>query len=86
MGGPAGGNGGHGGDIYVRGVKDLNRLSKYTGSKSFLAERGQDGRDRSQHGHNGGDYFIDIPVGSKVTDLERNRVFEVTEVAKKLKS
>ena len=85
MGGPAGGNGGHGGDVYVRGVKDLNRLSKYTGSKSFVAERGQDGRDSSQHGHNGTDKYIDIPVGSKITDIERNRVFELTEVGEEVK-
>lgn len=84
-GGPAGGNGGRGGDLYVRGVKDLNRLSKYTGSKKFTAVRGEDGRERSMHGHDGADFFIDIPVGSKVTDLGRNRVFEVTTVGEEVK-
>ena len=84
-GGPAGGNGGQGGDVFVRAVKDLNRLSKYTGNKSFAAERGEDGRDRSQHGHDGADCYIEIPVGSKVTDLERNRVFEVTTVGEEVK-
>ena len=87
-GGPAGGNGGRGGDVYVRGVKDLNRLSKYTGSKNFAAVRGTDGRDRSMHGHDGDDFYIDIPVGSTVTDIARNRVFEITtegEVVKILK-
>ena len=79
-GGPAGGNGGRGGDVYVRAVKDLNRLSKYTGNKRFIAERGKDGSNQSQHGHNADDLYIDIPVGSKVTDLARNRVFEVLEV------
>lgn len=79
-GGPAGGNGGHGGDVYVRAVKDLNRLSKYTGNKEFLADRGEDGGNKSKHGANAGDYFIDIPVGSKVTDTGRNRSFEITEV------
>ena len=35
MAGPAGGNGGRGGDVYVRAVRDLNLLSKYTGDKNF---------------------------------------------------
>ena len=74
-GGPAGGNGGNGGDVYIRAVKDLNRLSKYTGNNRFVAQNGVNGTHRSQHGHNGDDLFIDIPVGSRVTDLGRGRVF-----------
>ena len=85
MGGPAGGDGGRGGDVYVRGVKDLNRLSKYNGSKNFAAVRGTDGRDRSMHGHDGDDFYIDIPVGSTVTDIARNRVFEVTTAGEEVK-
>ena len=34
-GGPAGGNGGKGGDVYMRAVRDLSLLSKYTGSNDF---------------------------------------------------
>lgn len=78
--GPAGGNGGNGGDVYVRAVKDLNRLSKYTGNKSFAAEDGESGTNQSRHGRNGEDFYIDIPVGSKITDLKRERHFELTEV------
>lgn len=79
-GGPAGGNGGNGGDVYVRAVKDLNRLAKYTGHKGFAAENGVSGQKHSQHGRNAEDLYIDIPVGSKITDTERERVFELTEV------
>ena len=78
--GPAGGNGGNGGDVYVRAVKDLNRLSKYTGNKSFAASKGEPGTNKSQAGANGEDLYIDIPVGSKVTDLKRDRHFELTEI------
>lgn len=80
MAGPSGGDGGSGGDVYVRSVKDLNRLSKYTGNKSFAAEPGDSGTDKSQAGKNGDDLYIDIPVGSKVTDVARNRTFELTVV------
>tara|TARA_B100000508_G_scaffold75814_2_gene59090 strand:+ start:2720 stop:3697 length:978 start_codon:yes stop_codon:yes gene_type:complete len=78
--GPAGGNGGNGGDVYVRAVKDLNQLSKYTGNKEFVAKNGGEGQNLSRHGKNAEDLYIDIPVGSRVRDLERNRNFELTEV------
>jgi len=78
--GPAGGNGGNGGDVYVRAVKDLNRLSKYTGNKSFAAIAGEPGGNKSQDGHNGEDLYIDIPVGSRVTDINRKRFFELTNI------
>ncbi len=79
MSGPAGGNGGRGGDVFVRAVRDLSLLSKYTGSKVFRAEDGQSGRSLSQHGKASEDLYIDVPVGSRVTDLDRERTFELTE-------
>lgn len=78
MAGPAGGNGGNGGDVYIRAVKDLNRLAKYTGNKSFVAENGVAGTNKSQAGRNGEDTFIDVPVGSRITDIDRKRTFELT--------
>lgn len=78
--GPAGGDGGNGGDVYVRAVKDLNRLSKYTGNNSFKAELGEAGTNKSMAGKNGDDIFIDIPVGSRVKDIGRNRYFELTHI------
>ena len=85
MAGPSGGNGGRGGDMYVRAVKDLNKLATYTGRPFFEAEVGANGRDSSQHGRNGNDYFIEIPVGSRVTDIERGRVFEMTKIGEEVK-
>ncbi|MCA9366421.1 GTPase ObgE [Candidatus Kaiserbacteria bacterium] len=76
--GPAGGNGGNGGSVYLRAVKDLGLLSKYTGAKEFRAESGEAGRALSQYGKNGEDLYIDIPVGSKVTDEERGFSYELT--------
>lgn len=75
--GPAGGNGGNGGSVYVRAVRDRNRLAKYTGHKTFTAESGDAGAGNSLYGKAGEDLYIDIPVGSVVTDVKRDRTFEL---------
>lgn len=75
MAGPAGGNGGKGGDVYLRAVRDLSLLSKYTGIKEFEAEHGTPGQNSSCHGKNGEDLYIDVPLGATVTDVERERVY-----------
>lgn len=79
LGGPAGGNGGKGGDVYMRAVRDLNLLSKYTGSKEFEAISGNAGEKRSKYGRDGEDLYIDVPVGATVTELERERVYTFLE-------
>lgn len=78
-GGPAGGNGGRGGDVYVRAVRDLNILAKYTGAKKFIAQDGESGKSASKFGKASNDLYIDVPIGSIVTDLERQRRYEVVE-------
>lgn len=78
--GPAGGNGGRGGDVYLRAVADSNRLAKYTGVPEFAAARGEDGRSLSQFGANAPDLYVDIPVGSVVTDIARDRTYTFLEV------
>lgn len=80
MAGPSGGDGGRGADLLVRAVPDVNQLAKYTGNKSFIAEDGTAGMKNSLTGKNGEAFYIDIPVGSKVTDIGRGRVFELTKV------
>lgn len=81
-GGPSGGNGGRGGDVYVRAIRDLNILSKYTGSKKFIAENGGAGLEKSKFGKASDDLYIDVPIGSIVTDIARNRVYELFEEGK----
>lgn len=78
--GPSGGDGGHGGDVYVEAIKDLNYLSKYTGKKEFIAENGGHGQKNSLEGKAGNDLIIKVPVGSKITDTERGRTFELLTV------
>jgi GTPase len=74
-GGPWGGNGGKGGDVYMRAVRDVALLARYTGEKAFSAEDGASGEGKSKHGKAGTDCYIDVPVGATVTDIERVRVY-----------
>ncbi len=67
--GAAGGNGGKGGDVYVRAVRDLGILARYRNVKTLESGRGEDGMRDSMHGANGKDLIIDLPVGSVITDM-----------------
>lgn len=69
FGGPAGGDGGKGGDVYVRAVRDVHILSKYRHEKEFAAERGGNGGSNSLHGANGKDLILDLPIGSIVRNI-----------------
>ncbi len=77
--GPAGGNGGNGGDLFMRGVRDINLLSRYRGEKKFAAEDGEDGQSLNMHGRQGKDMVIDVPVGSLITNHETGEQFEILE-------
>ncbi len=76
-GGPSGGDGGRGGDVYFIAVRDLNRLASYSGVKLFSARDGEDGGRMSRTGAGSADLYIEVPVGSVVTDTGRGRVYEL---------
>lgn len=84
-GGPAGGDGGRGGDVYIEGVRDSALLAKYTHDVKFVAENGEHGSKKSQEGKNGEDLYIKIPVGSVVTNLDNGEVYELTEEGQTIK-
>ena len=69
-GGPNGGDGGRGGDIYAIALDDIHLLSKYKHKKEFKAFRGEDGAGGSRHGKDGKDLIIELPVGSVITSIE----------------
>lgn len=71
--GAAGGNGGRGGDVFVRGVKNFNILAKYKHLKEFAAGDGGHGQKSSMNGKAGGDLVIDLPVGSSVNNLSTKK-------------
>lgn len=75
--GPAGGNGGRGGDFYIRGVRDIGLLARYRGEKRFAAGDGGDGESYSRHGAGGNDFVLNLPIGSVVKNERTGEVFEI---------
>jgi GTP-binding protein len=78
-GGPAGGDGGRGGNFYIKAVRDLGILARYKTKKKFEAEAGEDGGKQSLHGAGGEDFFLELPVGSVVTNLDTDEVWRLDE-------
>lgn len=77
FGGPSGGDGGKGGDIIFRAVRDINVLGKYRGKNHFKAENGEHGKSKNMAGKDGDDLFLDVPVGSVITRKESGHAFEL---------
>src|SRR3954451_18507618 len=73
-GGPSGGDGGHGGSIYVVASPHTNTLINYRFHPEFDAERGQHGMGSNRTGHNGEDLELAVPIGTLVyerTDVDQ---------------
>ncbi len=83
-GGPAGGDGGRGGDFYAVAVRDISILSKYKAKKSFKAENGEAGGNKSLHGANGEDFILELPLGSIITNIDTGERWQLEEVGKKV--
>jgi GTP-binding protein len=75
--GPAGGNGGNGGDVYIRGVRDISLLGRYRGEKKFEAQSGGVGESYNCDGKGGKDLIIDLPVGSIVRNSATGEIHEL---------
>ena len=70
LGGPDGGDGGKGGDIYLKATLRKNTLLDFRYKRQFKAERGQNGKGSNKTGKSGEDLFIPVPVGTAVHDSE----------------
>lgn len=77
MGGPDGGNGGHGGSVYIQGTSDLSALSQFRYKKVWSAEEGVAGGRNNLYGRNGKDLVIKVPLGTQVTEVETGISYEV---------
>ncbi len=86
-GGPAGGDGGKGGDVYLRGVRDIEVLSRYISNPKFKASDGGHGGGNSLEGSDGADLFIDVPVGSVITQIrpEDHQMIEIRKEGESVK-
>jgi GTP-binding protein len=70
-GGPDGGDGGRGGDVWIEAVEGLNTLIDYRYQQHFKAETGVHGMGRNRHGANGEDVVLKVPVGTQVLDEDK---------------
>lgn len=67
-GGPAGGDGGNGGNVIVRADKQLTTLLDYRYQQHYRAERGEHGQGKSRTGRDGTDLVLRVPIGTVVKD------------------
>ncbi|AFA41122.1 DNA repair and cell partioning GTPase [Wigglesworthia glossinidia endosymbiont of Glossina morsitans morsitans (Yale colony)] len=65
-GGPDGGNGGDGGNVWICSNKNLYDLSKCVSRNSFIAQNGQNGKKNNASGKKGKDIVISVPLGTKI--------------------
>lgn len=83
-GGPDGGNGGKGGDVYFVGVSDLGALLQFQSKKKIEAEDGKPGAAKKCEGKGGDDLYIRIPIGTSIIDLQTNKTIEIEKVDQKV--
>ena len=71
-GGPSGGDGGHGGSIYLEANPNDNTLLRYRYNREFKADRGRHGEGSNCTGHSGDDMILQVPVGTLVFDADNS--------------
>ncbi|MEM7719243.1 MAG: GTPase ObgE [Pseudomonadota bacterium] len=83
-GGPDGGNGGRGGDVWVEAVDGLNTLIDFRYQQHFFAKNGQGGAGRQRTGKDGDDIVLRVPVGTEILDEDEDTVlFDLTQVGQR---
>src|SRR6202158_4230294 len=70
FGGPDGGDGGHGGSVYLRAAPGINTLADFRIQRTFKAEVGEYGSSNGCTGRGGADLYIPVPIGTVVRDLQ----------------
>ena len=73
-GGPDGGDGGRGGNVYLKVNKDMNTLLEFRYKKKFKAEDGKKGEGARRTGKSGEDLYIPVPKGTIVRDIDKDVV------------
>jgi GTPase len=84
-GGPDGGDGGRGGDVYVECVNGLNTLIDYRYKQHFKAETGVHGMGKNRTGADGGHVTLKVPVGTQILEEDNETVIaDLTEIGQKV--
>lgn len=73
-GGPDGGDGGKGGDVYFAVDPDANTLIDFRYKKKFKAENGKNGEANHRYGRSGEDLYIKVPMGTIIKDAETGEI------------
>ena len=83
-GGPSGGDGGRGGDVWLVADEGLNTLLHLRYNPEHKAERGRHGEGSNRHGKDGVDEIVQVPVGTQVFDAESGELlFDFTEAGQR---
>lgn len=84
--GPDGGNGGKGGDVFIKASEEYHSLDHLHRTSCFRAEAGENGGKNKKHGGNGKDLMIYVPVGTTVYKKENERLLaDLTKEGEKVK-
>ncbi len=84
-GGPSGGDGGRGGSVYAVADRNLNTLIDFRYTRSFRAQRGENGGSKECYGKGGDDITLRFPVGTVITELDTGElVADLDEDGKKV--
>ena len=73
-GGPAGGDGGKGGDVYLIADENMSTLMDFKYKSVFKAQSGENGGIKNCHGHWAKDLFIKVPIGTVVKDVKTGNI------------
>ena len=84
-GGPAGGDGGRGGNVVLTVDPHLNTLYRFSRKRHFKAPRGEHGRGKNQHGAAGDDMRVSVPPGTVVYDADTDELLgDLTKAGQEL--
>jgi len=79
-GGPSGGDGGKGGDVWLESDEGVNTLLHLRYNPEHKAERGRHGEGSNRHGKDGTDVIVKVPIGTQVFDAKSEElIFDFTE-------
>ncbi len=86
FGGPDGGNGGRGGDVWVEAVDGLNTLIDYRYQQHFFAKNGVGGMGKQRTGADGDSITLKVPVGTEVLDEDQDYVLaDMTRLGQRIR-